>query len=48
MKEVRSAPRALGAWGDLVIFLKDGSRLELVGLERFQDIRRFIEAHISP
>ncbi len=27
IKEVRAAPRAFGAWGDMVIFLKDGSQV---------------------
>jgi hypothetical protein len=42
IKEVRTAPRAFGLWGDCVIFLKDGSRLEITGLERFQDIKQHI------
>ena len=29
---------------DMVVFLKDGSRLELAGLERFQEIVDYIEA----
>lgn len=40
--EIRTAPRAFGLWGDCVIFLKDGSRLEITGLERHQDIKRHI------
>ena len=46
IKEVRSVPRAFGAWGDMVIFLKDGSRLELVGLEKVMEIRNYIEGFI--
>lgn len=42
IKEIRTAPRALGLWGDCVIFLKDGSRLEITGLEKFQEIKRHI------
>ncbi|GAB4817787.1 hypothetical protein N2152v2_004833 [Parachlorella kessleri] len=38
---------AFGLWGDMVIFLKDGSRLELVGLERFSEIRAYILEHIQ-
>ncbi|KAF8067251.1 hypothetical protein HT031_002298 [Scenedesmus sp. PABB004] len=44
--EVRTAPRAFGLWGDCVIFLKDGSRLELTGLERYKDIERHIASCI--
>lgn len=29
---------------DVVVFLKDGSRLELAGLERFQEIVDYIES----
>lgn len=46
IKEIRTAPRAFGLWGDMVVFLKDGSRLELVGLERFDEIRDYIEGKI--
>lgn len=37
IKEIRSAARAFGLWGDVVVFLKDGSRLELAGLEKFDE-----------
>ena len=47
IKEVRSAPRAFGLWGDMVIFLKDGSRLELIGLEKFDELRDFLEGKIQ-
>uniref|UniRef100_A0A383WHG8 YdbS-like PH domain-containing protein n=1 Tax=Tetradesmus obliquus TaxID=3088 RepID=A0A383WHG8_TETOB len=40
--EVRTAPRAFGLWGDCVIFLKNGDRLEITGLERHQEIKRHI------
>ncbi len=46
IKEVRAVPRAFGAWGDMVIFLKDGSRFELVGVDKFADIKRHIESCI--
>jgi hypothetical protein len=44
IKEVRTVPRAFGAWGDMVIFLKDGSRLELIGIEKFAEVKRHIES----
>lgn len=47
IKEVRMVPRAFGAWGDMVVFLKDKSRLELVGLERCEEIKRHIDSYIS-
>lgn len=39
IREIRVAPRAFGAWGDMVIVLKKGERLELVGMEKFADIK---------
>lgn len=42
IKEVRTAPRAFGMWGDMVIFLKDGTRLEILGLERCQEIKNYM------
>jgi hypothetical protein len=46
IKEVRTAPRAFGAWGDMVIFLKNGSRLEILGLERIDELRDYVEGKI--
>lgn len=47
VKEVRSVPRAFGLWGDMVVFLKDGSRLEIVGMEKIVEIRNYIESFIT-
>jgi len=48
IKEVRSVCRAGGLWGDMVIFLKDGSRLELMGVDsNFRDIENYIQQSIS-
>jgi hypothetical protein len=47
IKEIRSAPRAFGAWGDIVIFLKDGSRLPIAGLERYQEIVDYMEGFVE-
>lgn len=41
--EVRVVPRGLGWWGDMVLTLKDGSRLEMRSLPNFRDIQKFIE-----
>jgi hypothetical protein len=46
IKEIRTAPRAFGLWGDMVIFLKDGERLEVPGLEQYMDVKRYIESKI--
>jgi hypothetical protein len=39
IREVRVAPRAFGGWGDMVIFLKKGGTLELVGMQQYQQIK---------
>ena len=43
LREVRTAPRALGAWGDMVLFTKRGERLELIGMERYKELKDYIE-----
>jgi nitrogen fixation protein len=40
-------PRGFGAWGDMVLTLKDGSRLELKSLPRFRETYEYIEAKLS-
>ncbi|MFN6340508.1 MAG: PH domain-containing protein [Cyanobacteriota bacterium] len=43
IREVRSAPRGLGAWGDMVLVLKDGSKLEMRSMPRFREVEAYIE-----
>ena len=40
-------PRGLGAWGDMVLTLKDGSRLELRAMPRFREVYDYINSKIS-
>ncbi len=42
IKEMRTIQRGLGLWSDAVIFLKDGARLEIAGLERGVEIRDYV------
>ena len=42
VKEVRTVPRGLGSWGDMVLVLQDGSRLELRSLPRFRELEGII------
>ena len=42
IKEVRSVPRGFGAWGDMVLVLSDGARLELRSVPRFRDLETYI------
>ena len=46
IKEIRSVPRALGLWGDMVVYLKDGSRLEIVAMQDYDVIRDYVEGFI--
>lgn len=41
-----SVPRGIG-WGDIVVTLQDGSRLELRSLPRFREIYQFIQDKLS-
>jgi hypothetical protein len=43
IREVRSVPRGFGAWGDMVLVLDDGSKLEMRSVPRFRDLETFIE-----
>lgn len=45
--KVVTVPRGFGAWGDMVITLKDGSRLELRAIPKFRDIYDYINSKIS-
>ncbi|MEI7664670.1 MAG: PH domain-containing protein [Synechococcaceae cyanobacterium ELA263] len=43
IREVRSVPRGFGAWGDMVLVLNDGSKLEMRSVPRFREIEATIE-----
>jgi len=42
-----TVPRGLGGWGDMVITLKDGSRLELRAVPQFRDLYDYINEKLS-
>jgi hypothetical protein len=42
IREVRSVSRGFGAWGDMVLVLNDGARLELRSVPRFRDLEAYI------
>ena len=42
IREVRSVPRGFGAWGDMVLVLTDGSRLEMRSVPRFRELETYI------
>jgi hypothetical protein len=45
--KVVTVPRGLGAWGDMVITLKDGSRLELRAIPNFRQTYDYINQKLS-
>ena len=45
--EVRSMPRGLGFWGDMVIVLNDGAKLEMRSVPRFRETEEYILERIS-
>ncbi|NJL86037.1 MAG: PH domain-containing protein [Leptolyngbyaceae cyanobacterium SM1_1_3] len=45
--KIVTVSRGLGAWGDMVITLKDGSRIELRALPRFREIYDYVSDKIS-
>ena len=47
ISEVRTVPRGFGAWGDMVLVLKDGARLELRSMPRFREVESYIPERIS-
>ena len=40
--QIRKVPRGLGMWGDIVVTLKDGSRLEMRAIPQFREIYDYI------
>lgn len=44
---VAKVPRGVGLWGDMVITLRDGSRLELRAIPKFRDIYDYINEKIA-
>lgn len=42
VKKIVKIPRGFGLWGDLIVTLQDGSRLELRSMPNFRDIYTYI------
>ena len=45
--EIRSVPRGFGSYGDMVLILNDGSKVEMKSLPLFREKQEFIEANIA-
>lgn len=48
IRKIVTVPRGIGLWGDMVVTLKDGSRLELRAMPRFREVYDYINEKISP
>jgi hypothetical protein len=46
--KIVTVPRGLGLWGDMVVTLKDGSRIELKAVPKFREIYAYINDKLSP
>jgi len=44
--EIRSVPRGFGSYGDMVLILNDGSKVEMKSLPMFREKQEFIEKNI--
>ncbi len=42
ISEIRAIPRGLGSYGDMVLVLKDGARLEMRSLPNFRETESYI------
>ena len=45
--KIVKVPRGIGLWGDMVITLRDGSRLELRAVPKFRDIYDYINEKVA-
>lgn len=45
--KVVTVPRGLGLWGDMVVTLRDGSRLELRAIPKFRQMYDYINERLS-
>jgi len=45
--KIAKVPRGLGAWGDMVLTLRDGSRLELRALPKFRETYEYINDKVA-
>jgi hypothetical protein len=45
--KILKVPRGIGAWGDIVVILRDGSRLELRSMPRFREVYDYIAEKVA-
>ena len=46
IEEIRSIPRGFGSYGDMVLILNDGSKVEMKSLPLFREKQEFIEKNM--
>ena len=46
IEEIRSIPRGFGSYGDMVLILNDGSKVEMKSLPLFREKQKFIEENM--
>jgi hypothetical protein len=46
--KVVTVPRGFGLWGDMVITVRGGNRLELRSVPRFREVYNYIQERLSP
>jgi hypothetical protein len=47
IREVRSVSRGLGFWGDMVLVLSDGAKLELRSVPRYREVETYVNEQIA-
>jgi hypothetical protein len=47
IREVRSAPRGLGFWGDMVLVLNDGMKLEMRAVPNYKEAEAYIQQRMG-
>lgn len=45
--KIAKVPRGLGLWGDMVLTLRDGNRLELRAVPKFRDVYEYINEKVA-
>jgi hypothetical protein len=45
--KILKVPRGFGVWGDIVVILRDGSRLELRSIPRFREIYDYVAEKVA-
>ena len=47
IKELRSVPRGFGSWGDMVLIMNDGAKLEMRSVPKFRETENYILERIK-